>query len=394
MLASWRIGPRLAALIILATGSILLVVTAVDYTSARRLLEGELRERAKRIAQSCAQSIHVEQRSVENVVQELALSLSACGFEESQVYQLLEQTLHAHGSLFGSAVVMRPGDDGKIRIPYVYRDGQTLGRKELASSGYAYETLDWYRVPRDTHKPVWTEPYFDEGGGNSLMVTYSAPILSDDGMRCEGIVTGDLGLDWLSSTLLRLELGDGGVAFLLSRTGTIVSHPDPELIMRESIFNMAEAVGRPEEALPGFLALADSSHHQAVPFRRASAHTGAARCLIALGRPEEAQHHVRQATALLAKWPGWRHTELDSVARRLGMTPAAGPSPAGGAAAALTAREREVAALLVEGLSNAEIARRLVISRKTAAVHVSNILAKLGMTSRAQIAAWATREGL
>jgi DNA-binding NarL/FixJ family response regulator len=53
-----------------------------------------------------------------------------------------------------------------------------------------------------------------------------------------------------------------------------------------------------------------------------------------------------------------------------------------------------VAALLTAGLSNGEVARRLYISPKTASVHVSNILTKLGMSSRAEIAAWAVREGL
>ncbi|HEV8373930.1 MAG TPA: LuxR C-terminal-related transcriptional regulator, partial [Actinomycetota bacterium] len=59
-----------------------------------------------------------------------------------------------------------------------------------------------------------------------------------------------------------------------------------------------------------------------------------------------------------------------------------------------TPREREVAALLAEGLSNGEVARRLYITTKTASVHVSNILAKLGMSSRAEVAAWAVRVGL
>ncbi|HEY9556752.1 MAG TPA: LuxR C-terminal-related transcriptional regulator, partial [Acidimicrobiales bacterium] len=57
-------------------------------------------------------------------------------------------------------------------------------------------------------------------------------------------------------------------------------------------------------------------------------------------------------------------------------------------------REREVAALLAEGLSNPALAERLFISPRTAAVHVSNILTKLGMGSRTEIAAWAVREGL
>jgi len=56
--------------------------------------------------------------------------------------------------------------------------------------------------------------------------------------------------------------------------------------------------------------------------------------------------------------------------------------------ARLTAREREVAALIAEGLSNPDIAARLVISPRTAETHVQHIMVKLGLTARAQIAAW------
>jgi DNA-binding CsgD family transcriptional regulator len=54
----------------------------------------------------------------------------------------------------------------------------------------------------------------------------------------------------------------------------------------------------------------------------------------------------------------------------------------------LSAREVEVAALVADGLSNRDIAARLVISERTAGNHVAHILAKLGFTSRSQIAGW------
>jgi DNA-binding NarL/FixJ family response regulator len=60
----------------------------------------------------------------------------------------------------------------------------------------------------------------------------------------------------------------------------------------------------------------------------------------------------------------------------------------------LTAREREVAALVARGLSNREIADELVLGERTIETHVGNILGKLDFSSRAQVAAWAVQTGL
>lgn len=63
-------------------------------------------------------------------------------------------------------------------------------------------------------------------------------------------------------------------------------------------------------------------------------------------------------------------------------------------ASALTQREREVLQLVAQGQSNREIAEALVISEKTAKAHVSNILGKLGLEDRTQMAIYAIRNGL
>jgi NarL family two-component system response regulator LiaR len=60
----------------------------------------------------------------------------------------------------------------------------------------------------------------------------------------------------------------------------------------------------------------------------------------------------------------------------------------------LTPREHEVLALMVEGLSNPQIAERLVVSRSTAKAHVSNILSKLGVSNRAEAIALALQHNL
>jgi non-specific serine/threonine protein kinase len=58
----------------------------------------------------------------------------------------------------------------------------------------------------------------------------------------------------------------------------------------------------------------------------------------------------------------------------------------------LTTREREVAELIGEGLSNREIAERLVLSVRTVETHAQNVLGKLGFRSRAQIASWVVHQ--
>ncbi len=78
------------------------------------------------------------------------------------------------------------------------------------------------------------------------------------------------------------------------------------------------------------------------------------------------------------------------------LAPAAAvPEPASGTTTdPLTAREREVAALVAQGLSNRAIASRLVIAERTAEGHVRSILNKLGFNSRVQVAGWAATHGL
>lgn len=106
-------------------------------------------------------------------------------------------------------------------------------------------------------------------------------------------------------------------------------------------------------------------------------------------------------TALAAEWAEGRAMTLEEAiayARASGQPtrPTSGGEPAIAEklTASLTPREQEVAALIAKGLTNREIAARLVVSERTAEGHVQSILNKLTFNSRAQIAAWAVRRGM
>src|SRR5262249_51769791 len=110
---------------------------------------------------------------------------------------------------------------------------------------------------------------------------------------------------------------------------------------------------------------------------------------------EQAAHTIVQRLAAGIANDDLRAALLDEFERRLPAS--VPPTPLRAAKRSydgLTAREREVAALVATGLSNREIASRLVVSERTVEKHVENALAKLTFGSRAQLAVWAVECGL
>ncbi len=134
----------------------------------------------------------------------------------------------------------------------------------------------------------------------------------------------------------------------------------------------------------------------AFPYETALTRWRLAEALVAAGDREQAQSQWRQAAGAaerLGARPLLR--ALADLGRRSRLSPghAAGAGPAS-PLRQLTAREAEVLRLLAAGRSNKEIAAELFITSKTASVHVSNILAKLGAASRTEAAAIAHGEGI
>jgi len=135
---------------------------------------------------------------------------------------------------------------------------------------------------------------------------------------------------------------------------------------------------------------------EVLDFARARLGASAAAALFAEGREMTAEDAVGFALGSDSEPPGAASSGASEPAwtdpARLG--PARARQDAGSARRVpnpLTRREHEIVLLIAQGLSNREIADELVISPATAARHVANILAKLGFTSRTQVASWATR---
>jgi sigma-B regulation protein RsbU (phosphoserine phosphatase) len=67
--------------------------------------------------------------------------------------------------------------------------------------------------------------------------------MADENKQFRGVVTADVSLGWLVEVVSRISITPSGYAFLLSRNGVFMSHPERGLILRESIFSVAEEKG-------------------------------------------------------------------------------------------------------------------------------------------------------
>ncbi len=250
MIGRGTIAWRMSGLMAMGSGVIVALVVWAGAGYSRRVLEDEMEAKARALGSATANHIEAVERSVTKTAEGLSLTVEHMPRQQEAVAPLLLEVLEKTPEAFGCAAAMEPATYGPLdggTALYAYRSGAALSTKSL-SGAYDYRARDWYTLPRELKRPVWTEPYFDKGGGEILMATYCVPVLSREGAgRFAGVVTCDVSLKWLADELAAMPLGDDGYAFLLSRRGTFLVHPTRAFVSNESIFSLADA--RKDDAL-------------------------------------------------------------------------------------------------------------------------------------------------
>jgi non-specific serine/threonine protein kinase len=213
------------------------------------------------------------------------------------------------------------------------------------------------------------------------------------------------------SVALFRELGDdrslsNSLANLGHSALTLGNHQQSAAYFTESL-QLRQALGTTlgiAECLEGFAALAQAGGRP----RRAARLYGAAEALreITGARWMESDRAVHEdqvqgiqkrlgPQTFTAEWAAGRSLSAEDAVRfalRAGDPEAAEASAS--ARSVLTRREQEVAALVARGMTNRQLADQLLVATRTIETHLEHIFAKLGVQTRAEVAAWATRQGL
>ena len=113
--------------------------------------------------------------------------------DANEYAERLQAYLESHPGFYGSAAALLDHNGTVTASPYVYRTDDGYVVLDLAAPSYNIESQAWVTAPLAANAGVWTEPYFDSGGGEIWMVTRSVPVRDAEGIFA--IVTTDLSVE-------------------------------------------------------------------------------------------------------------------------------------------------------------------------------------------------------
>ncbi|WP_187276466.1 SpoIIE family protein phosphatase [Parahaliea maris] len=220
------ITSRLILYLTVSAGTLVAFALLVDYRLSRTEILERLRVESQKTVVDVVRDLEGLLAGVEGNTRFLGSILSQQHSDEQSISRLLQETVAQHADIFGSTVALAPAQSARPRgfAPYFYQQGDAIAYSDLTLGAEPYWERSWFTDAARSGQPRWIEPYFDVGGAEVYMTTYSVPVFEGESHReLVAVVTADITLDELHRYINRLERGDHGFGFLVSAGGLVLS---------------------------------------------------------------------------------------------------------------------------------------------------------------------------
>jgi len=244
---------RLSFFILLFTTTIFVATFAIFYHFSKRIIEKNEHNESENALKIINLQIEKVLRHVEAVPNNLNWVIASEKILPDAMFSITQNVVRNNPDIYGSAIAFEPyyfKEKGYYFSPYSYRDGDTIHSLQLGNEDYDYFNWEWYSKPKDLGAPCWSNPYYDEGGGQMIMCSYSAPILDRKGAMI-GIFTADISLEWLTDMIDEMNSCVRSYTFMLDKNGTYIIHDLRERILNQTIFEVSEEIAEPVVKLIG-----------------------------------------------------------------------------------------------------------------------------------------------
>ena len=159
------------------------------------------------------------------------------------VLPFLKKHVRGNPHVYGSALAIEPTSPlYTMYCKYFYEHNRTVREKWLMPPTYDYLHKAWYSRVKKTKTAMWSQPYFDTGGGEVYMSTFSFPLL-DTNNTFFGVITADIEIKVLLKKIQKITFSKESFAFILDRKGFLLSHPDEHYMLKKTAFDYAKSLG-------------------------------------------------------------------------------------------------------------------------------------------------------
>jgi len=240
---------KLVFCILSSCAIIFTVVFGYNYGVSRGILITRIEDVASNLTSAAVSKIEATLLPIEKVPEQLAHTVERSSYTKDELKDFLYSVVERNPDIYGATIALEPyvlDQTTAAFAPYFYRKEGRIEYVDLATDQYVYLERDWYTTPRKLKQPVWSEPYFDTGGGGILMTTYSVPIYrTTNKKQIIGVVTADLSLTWLQKYVSSIKVGKTGYGFLVSGKGALLTHPEKDLVMDKTLADVAKIRNNP-----------------------------------------------------------------------------------------------------------------------------------------------------
>ncbi len=245
---------RLAGLILLLSGITLLVLTEINRRAVERILVEQAEVQAALATNAVVDGVDAVVGGAERLGKFIARDLETRTVVAADVERIARNAVIDNPSVFGVSISFQPkvlGAGPEYVGVYVHRTNAVskFVSRDLAAPDQTYWTRDWYREAIDKGMPVWSEPFFDQGGTDRnvvrLAVPFFRPVANGD-LEPAGVVAAVIELDWLRRLANSNEFSDTSYTIIFSRTGKLIIHPKANYVIAETIETLAEKTNTPE----------------------------------------------------------------------------------------------------------------------------------------------------
>ncbi len=232
-----------AGLLVVIVAIITLEATSlIQYYYSQRGIKQEASLRAQSELRSAENEIMGIVDQAEGAVRNSLWVAEWCLDNPDSLVRVPQRVVENNPVVVGSTIALVPGYSKKhpLYAPYATRNSETgeIQTLSLATDDYDYPSQEWFTKPLELHDGYWSEPYYDEGGGNMLMTTFSMPIMDRNG-KVAAILTADISLQWLTELMGSIEVYPNAFSTVVSRNGQIMVCPVESLVMNKNVLQFA-----------------------------------------------------------------------------------------------------------------------------------------------------------